>query len=185
MIVETSSRFSRKRSEIRRDAFGEAEPRAGLAPPHSARASPRIAVIGTASAQKHDYLRGLGAIPTTYGPGLAERVRGLAPRRRGRCPRSCRLREYPGAYWIVGDPSRVFQSRISRRRGMARGSSRASRNTRNAALAEAGRFVLPGLFRCGERPFLSLKPQRRRRSALPGARHRQAHHLRRSLDLHA
>ena len=38
-----------------------------------------ITVIGTASAQKHDYLRGLGAVPTTYGPGLAERVRELAP----------------------------------------------------------------------------------------------------------
>lgn len=38
-----------------------------------------ITVIGTASVQKHDYLRGLGAIPTTYGPGLADRVRGLAP----------------------------------------------------------------------------------------------------------
>lgn len=38
-----------------------------------------IIVIGTASAQKHAYLCGLGAIPTTYGPGLAERVRALAP----------------------------------------------------------------------------------------------------------
>ena len=38
-----------------------------------------ITVIGTASAPKHDSLRGLGAIPTTYGPGLAERVRELAP----------------------------------------------------------------------------------------------------------
>lgn len=38
-----------------------------------------IGVIGTASPQKHDYLRELGAIPTTYGPGLAERVRMLAP----------------------------------------------------------------------------------------------------------
>ena len=38
-----------------------------------------ITVIGTASTQKHGYLRGLGAIPTTYGPGLAERVRELAP----------------------------------------------------------------------------------------------------------
>lgn len=36
-------------------------------------------VIGTASASKHDYLRDLGAIPTTYGPGLADRVRALAP----------------------------------------------------------------------------------------------------------
>jgi NADPH:quinone reductase-like Zn-dependent oxidoreductase len=38
-----------------------------------------ITVIGTASPQKHDYLRELGAIPTTYGPDLADRVRQLAP----------------------------------------------------------------------------------------------------------
>lgn len=37
-----------------------------------------ITVIGTASAAKHDYLRGLGAKPTTYGAGLEERVRALA-----------------------------------------------------------------------------------------------------------
>jgi NADPH:quinone reductase-like Zn-dependent oxidoreductase len=36
-------------------------------------------VIGTSSAGKHDYLRGLGALPTTYGDGLADRVRELAP----------------------------------------------------------------------------------------------------------
>ncbi|MBB6488772.1 NADP-dependent oxidoreductase [Rhizobium lusitanum] len=38
-----------------------------------------IIVIGTASTPKHDYLRDLGALPTTYGPGLAERVKELAP----------------------------------------------------------------------------------------------------------
>ncbi|MGZ4409994.1 MAG: NADP-dependent oxidoreductase [Gaiellaceae bacterium] len=36
-------------------------------------------VIGTASAGNHDYLRSLGATPTTYGEGLVERVRELAP----------------------------------------------------------------------------------------------------------
>ncbi|MFB4282642.1 NADP-dependent oxidoreductase [Nonomuraea sp. MTCD27] len=36
-------------------------------------------VIGTASAHNHDFLRSLGAEPTTYGPGLVERVRALAP----------------------------------------------------------------------------------------------------------
>lgn len=36
-------------------------------------------VIGTASPRNHDYLRSLGAIPVTYGPGLAERVRAAAP----------------------------------------------------------------------------------------------------------
>jgi len=34
-------------------------------------------VIGTASEANHDFLRSLGAEPTTYGPGLAERVRAL------------------------------------------------------------------------------------------------------------
>ena len=36
-------------------------------------------VIGTASEGNHDYLRSLGAIPTTYGHGLVERVRALGP----------------------------------------------------------------------------------------------------------
>ncbi|GAA3208764.1 NADP-dependent oxidoreductase [Oerskovia jenensis] len=36
-------------------------------------------VIGTASERNHEYLRSLGAEPVTYGDGLAERVRALAP----------------------------------------------------------------------------------------------------------
>ncbi|MEE3850186.1 NADP-dependent oxidoreductase [Gordonia sp. LSe1-13] len=36
-------------------------------------------VIGTASEQNHEYLRELGAEPVTYGKGLADRVRALAP----------------------------------------------------------------------------------------------------------
>lgn len=36
-------------------------------------------VIATASEHNHDYLRSLGAIPVTYGDGLADRVRALAP----------------------------------------------------------------------------------------------------------
>jgi NADPH:quinone reductase-like Zn-dependent oxidoreductase len=36
-------------------------------------------VIGTASERNHDYLRSLGATPVTYGEGLAERVRAVAP----------------------------------------------------------------------------------------------------------
>lgn len=38
-----------------------------------------LTVIGTASAGKHGYLRSLGAVPTTYGPGLVDRVKALAP----------------------------------------------------------------------------------------------------------
>jgi NADPH:quinone reductase-like Zn-dependent oxidoreductase len=36
-------------------------------------------VIGTASPNNHEYLRSLGAEPTTYGDGLVDRVRELAP----------------------------------------------------------------------------------------------------------
>lgn len=36
-------------------------------------------VIGTASERNHDFLRELGAEPVSYGQGLTERVRGLAP----------------------------------------------------------------------------------------------------------
>ncbi|MEU3857513.1 NADP-dependent oxidoreductase [Streptomyces sp. NPDC028722] len=36
-------------------------------------------VIGTAGEHNHDFVRGLGGEPVTYGEGLAERVRGLAP----------------------------------------------------------------------------------------------------------
>ena len=37
-------------------------------------------VVGTASSANHDHLVALGALPVTYGPGLADRVRALAPR---------------------------------------------------------------------------------------------------------
>lgn len=36
-------------------------------------------VIGTASARNHAFLADLGVVPTTYGPGLADRVAALAP----------------------------------------------------------------------------------------------------------
>ena len=38
-----------------------------------------VRVIGTASERNHDYLRSLGAEPVTYGEGLTDRVRALAP----------------------------------------------------------------------------------------------------------
>jgi enoyl reductase len=38
-----------------------------------------LRVIGTASEANHDFLRSLGVVPVTYGPGLADRVRSAAP----------------------------------------------------------------------------------------------------------
>jgi enoyl reductase len=36
-------------------------------------------VIGTASEHNHNYLRSLGVLPSTYGPGLVDRIRLIAP----------------------------------------------------------------------------------------------------------
>jgi NADPH:quinone reductase-like Zn-dependent oxidoreductase len=38
-----------------------------------------LGVIGTAGPANQDFVRSLGALPTTYGPGLADRVREIAP----------------------------------------------------------------------------------------------------------
>lgn len=67
-----------------------------------------ITVIGTASAPKHDYLRGLGAIPTTYEPGLIDRVRALAPQGVDAALDLAGAGNVPELIEIVGDPSRVL-----------------------------------------------------------------------------
>ncbi len=66
-----------------------------------------ITVIGTASVAKHGYLRGLGAIPTTYGPGLAGRVKELAPQGVDAALDLAGSGVVPELIEIVGDPSRV------------------------------------------------------------------------------
>jgi NADPH:quinone reductase-like Zn-dependent oxidoreductase len=38
-----------------------------------------LSVIGTAGEANQDFVRSLGAVPTSHGPGLADRVRALAP----------------------------------------------------------------------------------------------------------
>jgi NADPH:quinone reductase-like Zn-dependent oxidoreductase len=67
-----------------------------------------ISVIGTASPQNHEYVRELGAIPTTYGPGLAERVRQLAPEGVAAAVDLAGSRIIPELIEIVGDPSHVL-----------------------------------------------------------------------------
>jgi NADPH:quinone reductase-like Zn-dependent oxidoreductase len=66
-----------------------------------------ITVIGTASAKNHDYVRELGAIPTTYGPGLAERARKLAPQGVNAALDLAGSGIIPELIEIVGDPSHV------------------------------------------------------------------------------
>lgn len=63
-------------------------------------------VIGTASEHNHDFLRSLRAEPTTYGPGLVERVRVLAPAGVDAVV-DCAGGSLPDLVAIAGDPARV------------------------------------------------------------------------------
>jgi NADPH:quinone reductase-like Zn-dependent oxidoreductase len=63
-------------------------------------------VIGTASEHNHDFLRSLGAVPTTYGPGLVQRVRALAPTGVD-AVFDCAGGALPDLVAITGDPARV------------------------------------------------------------------------------
>lgn len=69
-----------------------------------------IVVIGTASAHNHAYLRELGAIPTTYEPGLAERVRPLAPAGINAALDLAGSGIIPELIALVGDPARVVSA---------------------------------------------------------------------------
>jgi NADPH:quinone reductase-like Zn-dependent oxidoreductase len=67
-----------------------------------------ITVIGTASLPKHNYVRGLGAIPISYGPGLAERVKAVAPKGVDAALDVAGGGIIPVLIGVVGDPSRVL-----------------------------------------------------------------------------
>lgn len=67
-----------------------------------------ITVIGTASAAKHDYLRELGGIPTTYGRGLEQRIRELAPGGIDAAIDVAGSGIIPELIRIVGDPAHVL-----------------------------------------------------------------------------
>jgi len=64
-------------------------------------------VIGTASERNHDFLRSLGAVPTTYGPGLAGRVAALAPGGADLALDTAASGSLADLVAITGDPARV------------------------------------------------------------------------------
>src|SRR5690349_7096426 len=64
-------------------------------------------VIGTASEQNHEYLRSLGAEPTTYGEGMVERVRALAPDGVDLAFDTAGKGGIPDLIALTGDPARV------------------------------------------------------------------------------
>jgi NADPH:quinone reductase-like Zn-dependent oxidoreductase len=64
-------------------------------------------VIGTASEPNHEFLRSLGAEPTTYGEGLVERVRALAPDGVDLAFDTAGKGGVPDLITLTGDPVRV------------------------------------------------------------------------------
>ncbi|GDY28970.1 NADP-dependent oxidoreductase [Gandjariella thermophila] len=64
-------------------------------------------VIGTASPANHDYLRSLGATPVTYGEGLADRVRAVAPQGVDAALDASGRGSLPALVDLVGGPDRV------------------------------------------------------------------------------
>jgi NADPH:quinone reductase-like Zn-dependent oxidoreductase len=64
-------------------------------------------VIGTGRESNHPYLESLGVLPTTYGPGLAERVAVLAPSGVDAALHSAPSNSLSDLLDIVGDTSRV------------------------------------------------------------------------------
>jgi NADPH:quinone reductase-like Zn-dependent oxidoreductase len=64
-------------------------------------------VIGTASEGNHDYLRSLGAEPITYGEGLEQRLRELAPDGLGAALDAAGGGALPALVELTGSPDRV------------------------------------------------------------------------------
>ena len=65
-------------------------------------------VLGTAREPNHEFLAGLGAVPTTYGPGLAGRVAALAPAGIDRVLDCAGSGSLPELVLIAGGPERVL-----------------------------------------------------------------------------
>jgi len=64
-------------------------------------------VIGTASERNHEFLTSLGAVPTTYGPGLAQRLATLAPHGVDLVLDTAASGSLGDLVAIAGDPKRV------------------------------------------------------------------------------
>ncbi|MFF3176196.1 NADP-dependent oxidoreductase [Streptomyces sp. NPDC057900] len=64
-------------------------------------------VIGTASERNHEFLTALGAVPTTYGPGLAQRLTALAPHGVDIVLDTAASGSLDDLVAIAGDPERV------------------------------------------------------------------------------
>jgi NADPH:quinone reductase-like Zn-dependent oxidoreductase len=107
-------------------------------------------VIGTASERNHEFLRSLGAEPTTYGDGLVERVRALAPGGVDRALDTAGRGALPDLIELTGDAGNVVTiadfgaGKLGVRVSSGGGAERAYHALAEAAgYAQEGRFSLP------------------------------------------
>src|SRR4051812_8367488 len=106
-------------------------------------------VIGTASERNHEFLRSLGAEPTTYGDGMAERVRALAPDGVDLAFDTAGRGAIPDLIELTGDPAKVatiadFSAAELGAKVTGGGDGRAPGALEDAAaLIEKGEFSLP------------------------------------------
>ncbi len=104
-----------------------------------------VHVIGTASGSNQDYLRLLGAVPTTYGDGLVERVRALASDGVDAAFDIAGSGVIPELIELTGDPSKVLS--IADFSAPEHGAQVSSTSTDSAAaLGEAARLFAAGAF---------------------------------------
>jgi NADPH:quinone reductase-like Zn-dependent oxidoreductase len=102
-----------------------------------------IDVIGTAGASNQDYVRSLGAVPTTYGDGLVGRVRAIAPVDAALDLAGSGV--IPQLIELTGDPAKVLS--IADFSAPSRGAQVSSDTLDMAgALAEAARLFTEGAF---------------------------------------
>jgi NADPH:quinone reductase-like Zn-dependent oxidoreductase len=106
-------------------------------------------VIGTASEGNHEFLRTLGAEPTTYGDGMVDRVRALAPEGVDRALDTAGRGALPELIEITGSPDNVVTiADFSAAEHGVRVSTGAEERSwealgQAAQLAEAGDLTLP------------------------------------------
>lgn len=118
-----------------------------------------ITVIATGGPGNQDYLRGFGAIPTTYGDGLVQRVRGITPEKIDAALDIAGSGVIDELIELTGDPLKVLS--IADFGAGAKG----AKVSTTAAHQEAAYAQAAALFEPGNSPCRSRRPSPWRRRA--------------------
>ncbi|MCG5215584.1 NADP-dependent oxidoreductase [Streptosporangium sp. KLBMP 9127] len=112
-------------------------------------------VVGTASEANHDYLRSIGALPVTYGEGLVERVRAVAPDGVDAALDGAGGDALTASLELVKDPHRII-TLVEHERAADLGVRTTPRKRSAARLAEVARLYEEGRLRVHVRATFPL-----------------------------